>query len=612
MEPHSRALFSSPLANPFHESQAKTFGDRKLASEFCPTSTYLSLFNEQHEILLGSRGSGKTAILRMLTYSSLRQLRSENPATRAFAEGYYGFYIPLHLEFMASLSDANEDGTGHIEFFQFAFNCIACKAFLREISAIVADRASSPKDSILLEARVIEHCARIWRLSENWRLSNLNDVRDAIEESYFQQAAWRDGTLKETPLFAKHLFAPILAVLPGICSILEIDARTCHWLACVDEAEFLKPAYIRCFNTFMRSDKRPIVLKLATLPYKYCTLQTLAPGICAESNGNDFNFRPIDLAWDSSDFRRLADHLIERRCSALGVFADPQTLESFVGQLGKDDLKDYFKAQVGPDRASDEKILEGIVQELSPDRRARYNLVKENPERVLSDYFKKFSPLYYLRLLRKESSPGNRGVGLFAGPSMIRRAADGNPRRFIQILHDMFEGARQQRVLSPSAQHRILADFVERECERSAGLPEYGLLLEGILKKVALLMEQRVHGDSGMIEAGFSFSIQEALLTNQVVRAAMELGVAYSFLFVDSHSLVAGLTPRTEFRLAHVVAIKYWLPMRKGSTLVLQSKHAKDLVANRLLTKVPTTTRESTTAISTLQLDLFDDPMNWQ
>ena len=46
--------------NPFSDSQARNFSDAKLISEFCPVSNYWSLFNDQHEVLLGTRGSGKT------------------------------------------------------------------------------------------------------------------------------------------------------------------------------------------------------------------------------------------------------------------------------------------------------------------------------------------------------------------------------------------------------------------------------------------------------------------------------------------------------------------------------------------------------------------------
>ena len=56
----------SDQQNPFSDSQARNFSDTKLINEFCPISNYWSLFNDQHEVLLGTRGSGKTYLLKMM------------------------------------------------------------------------------------------------------------------------------------------------------------------------------------------------------------------------------------------------------------------------------------------------------------------------------------------------------------------------------------------------------------------------------------------------------------------------------------------------------------------------------------------------------------------
>jgi len=603
MEPLSNSLHATTGPNPFHEAQAKTFGDDKLVGEFFPTSTYLSLFNEQHEILLGSRGSGKTAILRMMSYSCLNKIK--HPAVQSIVQQsrFFGFYIPLHLEFMESLPQDSSDGSDSTEFFQFAFNCAASKAFLVEIRTLISLQKLTSLQRLEKEAVLLDHLCRAWQLGDSARFACLEDIANEIEVIYFHQSPWKDGLFTPLPIFAKHLFSPILAVLPQFCRELDIDSSACHWLACVDEAEFIKPAYLRCFNSFMRSDKRPIVLKLATLPYKYTTSETFIPGVSVEGNGNDFNYRSLDLAWDSDDFRLLVDHLIQKRLQRTGLFSKEVSLEEFIGKLGNDDPKDYYKEEIGEDGSTDSKILEGILSELSPERRARFDRIRNNPDRVASDYFKKFSPVYYLRHV-KQVSKGNRKAGIFAGPTIIKRISDGNPRRFIQVMYDLFEKARGSN-LGWKAQHEVIEAFGGRECERAAGLPDHGILLDGILKYAGDLLNDRVHGPE-MIEGGVNFVVQEALLSNTTFRKALELGVAYSFLFVDQKSLCSELTSHTDFRLAHVVAIKYWLPMRSGSPITLQSRHGKDLIRNKLLLNAPTTLKECKTALGALQLDFFE------
>jgi hypothetical protein len=601
MERASNRLRSYQGANPFHEAQAKTFAEDKLVGEFFPTSTFLSLFNEQHEVLIGSRGSGKTALLRMLSYSCLHAIKNPDTKSLIADKRFIGFYIPLHIEWMASLPQVEADGTGSTEYFQFAFNCKAAQALLSELKTLIRDLSESALGRLDKEGLVLTRLSRLWLDTDAANFSTLEDLSWEIECLYNKLLPWRDGSRTDLPFFAKHLFAPVLSALPHISRDLGLDPDKTHWIACVDEAEFLKPAYIKCFNSFMRSDKRPIVLKLATMPFKYTTRETLVPGILAEANGNDFNFRPIDLSWDSRDSFLLSNHLVDRRLKRLGMFSGPVTLDDFVGRLGDDDPKDYYRAEIGED-SSDEAILAGILESISAERRKRFEAVKDDPSRVQSDYFKRFSPVYYVRRMKFENSRGNRSVGWFAGPAMIRRIADGNPRRFIQIMHDLFESARAAE-LTAKEQHRVLVDFVEREYPRSAGLPDYGPLLKGILDTLGELMAQRVHGKT-MIDGGTSFAVHPALLHNAVVRGALELGIAYSYLFVDAKSLLDGLTEESDFTIAHLVAVKFWIPMRKGERLLLKSPHAKDRLLQQPK-RAPATLKESDTVIGGLQLQLF-------
>src|SRR5437762_4372434 len=122
MERHSDQLRDYTGPNPFHESQGRAGLDRKILAEFFPTSGFWSLFNDQHEILLGTRGSGKTFLLRMMSYSLLRRFEHEVAKDYVTKRKYIGFFIPLHLEFLASLKGKDISDDERMDYFQFAFN----------------------------------------------------------------------------------------------------------------------------------------------------------------------------------------------------------------------------------------------------------------------------------------------------------------------------------------------------------------------------------------------------------------------------------------------------------------------------------------------------------
>src|SRR5438876_7799720 len=151
MKRASDALLGYGGANPFRESQARSGSAAEIISEFFPTSTFWSLFNHQHEILLGTRGSGKTYLLRMMSYSLLR--RFKHPAARKHIKNasFVGFYVPLHLEFLASLAGKQCPDENRLGYFQFAFNCAAAKALLTEVKFLLEDRFTDSTERLVAE-----------------------------------------------------------------------------------------------------------------------------------------------------------------------------------------------------------------------------------------------------------------------------------------------------------------------------------------------------------------------------------------------------------------------------------------------------------------------------
>jgi hypothetical protein len=603
MERTSLQLKDYKGPNPFHEGQAKAFTDRKLIEEFFPTSTYWSRFNGQHEVLIGTRGSGKTAILKMLSYSWLRALDHQNVSELLREKKFIGFYMPLHLEFIASLPGQGCPDDQRLQYFNFAFNCAAIKALVREISALLTDCFPDPQKRLTCESNILTHLFELWFPGMKCDVNSVFDLQWKIDVLYHNQPFWRDGELQQPHIFATSLFWPITPALSRVAMDLGLNPDSTVWIACLDEAEFLTEPFICSVNTFLRSEKKPLVIKLATLPFRHLTKRTTAPSASVEGEGNDFNYRVIDLEADSSDFRGLSDALCRARLKKCGINDPHLTLETFLGSEGNNDLIDYFRLEL-PEESSEDHILQGILDSISEVRRVRFELIKNDPARVMSDYYKKFAPVYYFRRMQNEDRRGNRTVGWFAGAKMLRRISDGNPRRFIQLMNDLFEAARNME-LTPKNQHRIAMEFCRRHYEACEGLPDYGVILKHIIAVVGKLLELRVHGEE-MQNAGNNFFIQSSLLGNPVVRSTLELGLAYSIIFTDHTSITEGLHADSELRLANMLAAEFWLPMQKGGRVVLQSKHTQGAFPQFIDSSTATTARESKRLVDELQLDFSD------
>ena len=87
--------------------------------------------------------------------------------------------------------------------------------------------------------------------------------------------------------------------------------------------------------------------------------------------GNDFNYRFVDMKYDSDDFKNLTNQLCSHRLKTrlTSKQLDVESLEDFLGKLGNDDLIDYYRAEVGEENATREVIESQIIANFSADRR---------------------------------------------------------------------------------------------------------------------------------------------------------------------------------------------------------------------------------------------------
>lgn len=590
--------------NPFKESQARTYGDDKIVAEFFPTSFFWSLFNEQHEILLGTRGSGKTVLLKMLTYSCLKQFEHTRARDYIKEKSFIGFYVPFHLEFIASLPGKEASEAERIQYFNFSVNCLAAKSLLGQITELIKDMFVDKKERLQVESQIVDHIAPIWCIHKDQvpRISGFKDLEWHIDLLYNTLETVTDEQLDKTGLFSKTLLTPIVNILPRLTEDLGLDVQKINWVICIDEAEFLSEPFIKCINTFLRSEKRPLVVKMATLPFKHETKETLVENVFIEADGNDFNYRVIDAPWDSEDFTGLCDHLCSVRLTKCGLDEPNLTLEKFLGTIRRDDdLIDYFKLEL-PEEASTEKILEGIRESLSPRRRKHFDELPDDSYSRGKPYLNKYSPVYFMRRMKEENSKGARVVGWFAGSKIVRRVADGNPRRFIQIMNDMVEQARKG-PLDPKDQHRVLTSFCHRSHEASEGLPRHGPAVKAFISQLGDLLASRVHGEQ-MINGGCNFLIERALIEEQVVAAALKLAVDYALIKIEEDSLIHEFNEESDFRLCYLYGVEFWIPMRKGDSFVLRSKH-HPLDFGKI--ELPSTRKEAEQAISQLKLELSNE-----
>lgn len=547
--------------NPFSDSQARNFSDSKVSNEFCPTSMFWSLFNDQHEILIGTRGSGKTFLLKMMRYSMLKNIDDPMAKQLVGEKKYIALYVPMHLEFVTGLASSALEDDQQITLFQFLFNCRLAESLIKELIEITSEESDSLKRAQLAYS-MSRQLDQAWfgNSEDKTIVTDFQSLTNKLANLYYSIDLDVCELDKVPPVFKRQICSPLLVVKTAIYSVLSWNEEP-TWIICVDEAEFLSEPLQRCINNVFRSDSNRIALKVATLPYYHKTLETLNPQIRV-SDGNDFNYCVVDMEFESADFKNLTNKLCSHRMKSR---VDPEiaidTLEDFLGTVGNDDLVDYYRLEMGEEKATREAIESEIILNFSEKRRQgaqNYN----NPRKTIYD---KFAPIHFVRQMRKRNSEGNRKPGWYAGGATVRKLSQGNPRQFIHIMCNLFEKARNTQ-LSPKAQHEVLLSYAHSFCKASYGLEEFGPAIYNELHEIAEYLQKKVH-DGPLVSVGSSFKLKfrnDAEFEEH--RNWIQRAIAFSRLIVTGDEVINGITKDTKYILVNAYAAEYWLPMRADIT----------------------------------------------
>ncbi|MGN1137134.1 MAG: hypothetical protein ACI4SF_13060 [Oscillospiraceae bacterium] len=580
-------------ANPFGDYQARNFSDDKICSEFCPTSTFWSLFNAQHEILLGTRGSGKTFLLKMMRYSMLKNVDDEKAKKIISERRFFSLYVPMHLEFIASYVTTNLSDEQQIELFIIAFNCLLSQSLLYEMQEII-DCEYDDDQKYTINIELSNKINEMWFNDNQLQSHSLSELSRKVNKVFY--------TLDNTSVindnipivFKNHICSPLLIVKDIIESVLGFTKPL--WIICIDEAEFLNKTLLKCINSFFRSDTNGIAFKVATLPFYHNTLETLREGIFV-SEGNDFNYRVIDMDYSSDDFERVTDRICYNRLhTEIKEMPLDGALESFLGKVGDDDYIDYYRLQNGKDESTYESIESKIISSFS-DKKKSGSQRYVNKRKTIYD---KYAPIFFIREMYKISQKGNSTPAWFCGVKTVRKVSQGNPRLFVHLMNDLFEKAKKNS-LTPKAQHKVLCEFSNNICNSTLALESQGPIIYNSLCSIAELLHNKAHNGS-LVTVSSSFILKYSSDdTFENNKKWIELAIAHSRIIVDENVKKGNLSAETKLCLAQVFSVKYWLPFRQDTpTPISISKVRKTNTY-----KVDTRVKRNSTSYSDDQLTFF-------
>ncbi len=572
MKPEASKLYNYTGFNPFTDSQGRNFTDSKISKEFFPISKFWSLFNDHHEILIGTRGSGKTFLLKMMRRSMLMDMEHDDAKRIINEKIYYPFYVPMHMETIAALNDCRIDEEKKIILFKFIFNSLLAESVIEEL--IKHLEKFEKKEAIELSFNIASKLNEIWFPAEsNSCLIDLYDLQVKVRQKSYNFDYLNDDIKNISVMFRRDFAGPLIGGAQIILERAFDIKKDSMWIICIDEAEFIPVLFQKCINSFMRSNTNRIALKVATLPYYWKTLETLDENINISAE-HDVYYQILDMHFESEDFISLTNKLCKHRLNSITTIdINVDKLEDFLGKIGNDNRIDYFKDIVGDEKAASEQVISDIINSFS-DKRKEGATSYKNVEKTIHQ---KFAPVYYTREVYRKMHTRGQGhliPGWYAGADIVRKVSQGNPRLFIRLMSSLFTKATES-TFSTKVQHQVVSKFAEEFCNASQAIEVDGHLVYEKLEKTGDFVSRKVHGKD-LISVGNSFKYKyNSEEEFEEWKVWLQRAIAFSKLSVSENAIIAGLSQDTIYTFSNAYAVKYWIPMRNDSPTIVPTTFTK-------------------------------------
>ncbi len=556
------------MKNLFEVENAKNLSPEDLSRTFVVTKDFTRLLSRKHHIVLGSRGSGKTAMVRMLSHGLLRNLSDKWAKKIIDSKEFIGIYVPTKLEWVGSLKNkpwkTEEDNE---LFFQWRLNITSCQAFITTLKSCIREYSGGDIHAIENEIKISKLLSNLYFKNEKEIFSldsiqkKIKDLEGEMHEALAKKRvlAASGFSMPETGMyFHTDLFFPLRSSIDLVTEILRLQNST--WLLCIDEAEFLDTLHHRILNSFLRTDSDKIFFKITTMPYCHYTLETNTSVPLNEGHDFEYIYINSDPVADDVSF---AQKIFKKRANR-GYVAGISLKQLF----GQSELLDKSETE---NWGSESKVRSFLLKYANEETIARAKELNFSGREFSDQIGRKIKGILYLRSELEETT-GRGELSCYSGEKLVIRCGDGNPRRIVQILNrfvrtidkNVIESILKGISLDKKLQSRELAYISTSTLNRVRSEKEVGSELFRMLSKLgdALkhLMAQKISTD---VVSSINIPADISDYEWKLVEKAVGVGLLFPNVNVNSPDDLP--IKEGTFRVAYVLAPKFHLLPRRGS-----------------------------------------------
>ncbi len=569
----------------FNTFNARHLNPKQVAESFIWSENFGKLISNNHSVILGARGCGKTTLMKMLTLPALYSWKNSRAKKIRANSPFYAIYISTDIYWDVK----NQTYSSQLERFKNFADVISAFAVNSNVFLALCDTFKYIIELELKNTHEEQEKELCKALIDAWRLKatvpkldyikealnkRIDTVNQLIQDVIFNYT--EDNNLPQDEYFNLSFESSLEYIIPIFERIYKLNEGK-KWALCFDELEFA-PLWLRqkLFRS-LRSRQQYILYKLSASPILPSELEKEFTGEYSPTSGNDVQMIKM---WASSDNEKFSRQIINSLLSNRFESVDPS---AFFGSnhIHEKSFHSYEKGS---------EFYNEITQLLSKDESFKSFLESKkislnNPiaidKKQKDTIFRKIKPIVYFRnyfvdenkfqnggkqykILRSRKT----GEDLYSGIEVLVKVCDGNPRWLIGIISGILLKCSRTKA-EKHVQYEELISAAKRFKNVISNIPigfNCSCSLIDLIDKMGNFFTEQVLGPEFHMDPKLTFIVdpKEQDIPEDMI-TLIEKGVAQgAFILLDDKDDAFDFDVRGKrFKLSYLFFMLYKLPIRK-------------------------------------------------
>ncbi|WP_139348468.1 hypothetical protein [Chryseobacterium sp. JV274] len=578
--------------NNFSTYNARYLAPEQVAEKFILSDSFRTLVKNQHSIILGARGCGKTAAMKMLTLPALYNWKNAEAQKIKTEIPFYAIYISTDIYWDAKNKSYEKQLDDYGDFVdkisRFSVNSnvfiATCEAFINILEFVDQEKDELKEielSQILIERWKLKDVAPKLNFVREGLLKRIDDVNQIIRYFVYNES-------KEIPDFDFFYldFDSSLSYIFDSFSRIYPNIKRKKWALCFDELEFA-PQWLQenLYKSLRSRNDQRILYKISSSPILPKELESIFVGNYSASAGNDFDCIKM---WATGNEESFAIELIE------SILKDNDIKDDAKSYFGKNDL--YLNDRIESYNEDSQYIQE--IKSLAKIDTSFYqyleyhkidpNLPTPQYDKQKASIFRKIKPIVYFRnqFIKDNQSKGKiefrtrkKNTELYNGIEILSKICEGNPRWLIGLVNAIISKSSK----SSKATQRVQYDEIINTSSRfinsieniAIELKNNEISIRSFINKIGAYFNEELLGHEFKSEPGSTFKVD---LENEDYLTILEKGLFQgAFILVDNDQdnfdfEVYG----KRLKLSYLYYPKYRLPIRKSKEISLRKIFMKN------------------------------------